>query len=71
MFRREVKVVAAVREDCREYRVSTHRVPEDDFVESTELLPKSLKIVVYGEDPGFFLEADEDEARAGSINARF
>jgi hypothetical protein len=61
-MRREERTVATIRADYREYKVKKLRVPEGDFVESTELLPKSLRVVVYTEDPGFFFQADESES---------
>lgn len=60
-MRREERTVATIRADRREYKVWKLGSPEGDFVECTELLPKSLRIVVYTEDPGFFFEADERE----------
>ena len=58
--RREAKVVATIREDCREYSAGRQGA-DGQIVRGTELLPKSLRIIVYTEDPGFFLEAGEDE----------
>jgi hypothetical protein len=60
--RREERTVATIREERREYTVKKMRMPERDFIECNELLPKSLRIVVYTEDPGFFFEADESES---------
>lgn len=58
--RREAKVVATIREDCREYKVG--RMGADgQIVDCIEQLPRSLRIVVYTEDPGFFFEVDESE----------
>ena len=58
--RREAKVVARIRVDSREYTVRL-RGEDGRFVDRIEQLPDSLRIVVYTEDPGFFLVADEDE----------
>ncbi len=60
MLRRE-RTVATIREDCREYKIRKRSDPKGDFTECTEFLPKSLRIVVYTEDPGFFFDADESE----------
>jgi hypothetical protein len=59
-LRRQGRVVAAIREDCREYPVKKMGT-DRQFVDSIESLPKSLNIVVYTEDPGFFLSCNEDE----------
>ena len=57
--RREAKVVATIREDRREYHVK--RLEAGEWIDCTEQLPISLRIVVYTDDPGFFLDADEHE----------
>lgn len=58
--RREAKVVATIREDKREYQVQ-RRDADGHRIDCTEELPRSLSIVVYTEDPGFFFEADGQE----------
>jgi len=60
-FQRRPRVVATIREDCREHQVGRYD-ENHQVVYQTELLPKSLRIVVYTDDPGFFLDADEDES---------
>jgi hypothetical protein len=60
-FRRQAKVVATIRKDCREYQVG-HMSADGQVANRIELLPESLSIVVYTEDPGFFLGADERES---------
>jgi hypothetical protein len=61
-LRRKEQTVAIIRGDRRQYKTTQLRVPEGDWVERIEMLPKSLRIVVYTQDPGFFLEADENES---------
>lgn len=57
---RKPKVVATIRKDRREHRVG-QRGPSREIIWRTELLPESLRVVVYTNDPGFFLIADEDD----------
>lgn len=58
---RESKVVATIREDRREYRIGRIDAA-GTVVGCTELLPASLKIIVYTDDPGFFLSCEADES---------
>jgi hypothetical protein len=58
---RQAKVVATIREDRREYQIGRRVAAGGEWAECTERLPRSLRIVVYTEDPGFFLEADDQE----------
>jgi len=58
---RKPKIVATVREDRREYPIVERRSQDGLVTNCLELLPKSLRIVVYTDDPGFFLEADASE----------
>jgi len=60
-FQREPKIVASIKKDCREYTVSRKIGSAREFTEVVELLPESLRIVTYTDDPGFFLVAEEDE----------
>jgi len=57
---RKPKVVATIREDCREHRVGQLGLNRE-IIWRKELLPNSLRIVVYTDDPGFFLTADESD----------
>lgn len=57
---RKPKVVATIRKDGREHKVG-QRGPSRETIWRTELLPESLRVVVYTNDPGFFLIADEDD----------
>jgi hypothetical protein len=59
-FRREARVVATIRKDCREHKVGRYN-SEGKVVDCVEKLPESLTIVVYTEDPGFFLVAEESD----------
>lgn len=59
-IQRQARVVASIREDSREYKVG--RIGANgETVWSTEFLPKSLRIVVYTDDQGFFLATDDGE----------
>lgn len=61
-LQRKGRVVGTVRKECREYKVHLLRSREpEEIVECTETLPESLRLVVYTEDPGFFLECDDSE----------
>lgn len=67
-FKRVPIEVATIRSDRREYKIG--RSDEDgNIVWGTELLPTSLKIIVYTNDPGFFLSCDAEERF--SDNGRF
>ena len=67
-FKREPITVATIRNDRREYK--TGRFDADrNIIWGTELLPASLKIIVYTDDPGFFLNCDPEESF--SDNGRF
>lgn len=60
-LKREPRTVATVLRDHCERKVGTY----DSFgkvIWGTELLPESLKIVVYTDDPGFFLCCDSRES---------
>jgi hypothetical protein len=57
---RQGRVVATIREDRREYTVKKMGT-DRQFFELVESLPRSLSIVAYTEDPGFFLTCNEDE----------
>lgn len=57
---RKPKVVATIRKDRREHRVGKFGL-KNEIIWHTELLPESLRIVVYTNDPGFFLTADESD----------
>lgn len=59
--RREPLLVATILNDRREYRIGRHDA-DGNVVWGTELLPASLKIVVYTDDPGFFLSCDTEES---------
>lgn len=56
---REERVVATIRKDRREYKAGIYS--NGKTADHFEELPKSLRIVVYTEDPGFFLVADDSE----------
>lgn len=60
---RKPKVVATIRKDCREHRIGSSDPNSErlKIIWRTELLPESLRVVVYTDDPGFFLTADEDD----------
>jgi hypothetical protein len=60
-FKCEPVTVATIRDDRRGYRVRRHDA-EGNVVWGSELLPVSLKIVVYTNDPGFFLSCEAEEA---------
>jgi hypothetical protein len=59
--KREPRIVATVRNDQREYKIG--RLDADhNVVWETQLLPASLRILVYTDDPGFFLSCDPKES---------
>lgn len=58
---RKATVVAHIRGDAREYTVSQRVYEGGEFVECTKLLPISLRIIVYTDDPGFFLQSGQEE----------
>jgi hypothetical protein len=53
--------VATIRNDRRKYRIGRFDA-ENNVVWRTELLPKTLHIIVYTDDPGFFLSCDAEES---------
>jgi hypothetical protein len=57
---RKPQVVATIRKECREHKVG-QQGPNHEIIWRTVLLPESLRIVVYTDDPGFFLTADESD----------
>jgi hypothetical protein len=59
-YSRKATLVATIREGQGEYLVRKSGV-EGHYEECIEKLPKSLGVVVYTGDPGFFLEADDNE----------
>jgi hypothetical protein len=60
-LRRQPKLIATIRKDCREHRMGRH-APTGEIVWNIESYPESLRIVTYTDDPGFFLVADESES---------
>jgi len=62
-LRRNPRVVATIRKDRREYQRQRQVTAAGPFVDFVELLPESLSILVYTDDPGFFLSADESAGR--------
>lgn len=58
--KRESKLVATIRSDQLEYKAGLLD-PHGNSVRETKTLPKSLEIVVYTGDPGFFLRCDAQE----------
>lgn len=60
-LRREPRVIATVRKDRREYYGGRRRNSNGVWEDFNETLPESLKVVIYTEDPGFFLVSDEAE----------
>jgi len=60
-FKRQPRLVARIRDDRREYRIGRMDA-QGNIAWVTELLPKSLEIIVYTNDPGFFLRCDPEES---------
>jgi hypothetical protein len=65
--KREPHLVATIRDNHREIKVGRYDA-QGNVVWGTELLPKSLQVIVYTDDPGFFLSSDE---KSFSDNGRF
>ena len=60
-FKPKPTTVATIRKDRREFKIGRYDA-DHNIVWGTELLPESLKILVYTDDPGFFLSCDVEES---------
>jgi hypothetical protein len=67
---RQPRIVATVKGHRREYKTSTFR--DGVKSENVSLLPDTLTLVAYTEDPGFFVSSDDPTAqfpRRGSFSS--